>query len=107
VVLYDRYYFDFINDSKRSNITLPKGLTKGAYALIMNPNFNFFLYADPDTILKRKQELDKDTIVQLTSDYKELFKHLDKANGARFIAIENVILDETIRTIINYTTLQK
>ena len=33
VVVYDRYYFDFINDSKRSNISLPNWFTKSIHLL--------------------------------------------------------------------------
>jgi hypothetical protein len=35
VVLYDRYYFDFINDSLRSNITLPKWILKSGYTFLL------------------------------------------------------------------------
>jgi len=55
VVLYDRYYFDFINDGKRSNIQLSKKIIKAGYNFLLKPDLNFFLYADSETILKRKR----------------------------------------------------
>lgn len=99
VVLYDRYYFDFINDSRRSNIDLPKSLTKAGYRFLLKPDLNFFLYADPQTILARKKELKAEEIKSLTSDYLDLFKSLDKKQKNRYFPIENINLDETLAFI--------
>ncbi|MDX2172772.1 MAG: hypothetical protein SFY56_06600 [Bacteroidota bacterium] len=105
VVIYDRYYFDFINDSIRSNIKLPKFVFKTGFKLIMKPKFNFFLYADSDTILSRKKELDKATIEKLTSDYLTQFNGLSKKEtGAKYISIKNVNLDETLHTVFDCIT---
>lgn len=100
IVLYDRYYFDFINDSKRSNIILPKKLIKFGYNFLIKPDLNFFLYADADTILERKKELDKPTIEKLTSDYRNLFENFSSAKN-RYHCIENKDLEQTIRFIMN------
>ncbi len=103
VLLYDRYYFDFINDSKRSNIQLPKGLARFGYNFLMKPDFNFFLYADAETILARKQELDKNTIEQLTKQYLALFEDLNQRGKKRYFPIENIRLSNTIDFIIKKT----
>jgi thymidylate kinase len=103
VVLYDRYYFDFINDGRRSNIQLPTRLTKALYALVNKPQLNFFLYADPQEILRRKQELSADTIAQLTHDYQELFGQLDaRYRHSRYLPIENHDLGQTLDLIGEY-----
>ncbi len=106
IVLYDRYYFDFINDSVRSNIRLPERLLCAGYNFLIKPDFNFFLYADADTILARKQELDKDTIKRLTQKYLDLFKTLAHSKKAshRYVAIENRELEDTVGQIIRTTT---
>jgi thymidylate kinase len=101
VVLYDRYYFDFINDSKRSNIELPAGLTSKGYSLLLKPDLNLFLFADPETILARKQELSADTITDLTVKYRNLFRQLEeKSNSARYISIRNENLEETLSIVM-------
>lgn len=99
IVLYDRYYFDFINDSLRSNITLPKWFLKNAYRFLLQPDLNYFLYADPKIILSRKNELDESSITSLTQDYLQLFGELGKKNKSQYHAIENVDLDRTLTTI--------
>ena len=106
VVLYDRYYFDFINDSKRSNILLPKTLTKFAYKFILTPDLNFFLYADSETILKRKKELDAATITSLNKEYIDLFNDFSQSNKDSFHTIKNIILEETLDTIM-FQTIKK
>jgi thymidylate kinase len=106
IVLYDRYYFDFINDSVRSNIRLPESFLRAGYFFLLKPDFNFFLYADADTILSRKQELDKETITELTAKYLTLFNTLDsgKSSSGKYVPIENNNLEATINHIMNTTT---
>lgn len=99
IVLYDRYYFDFINDSLRSNITLPKWILKSGYNLLIKPDLNFFLYADANTILSRKKELNESTINTLTGDYLGLFKKLGRGKIDQYQAIENIHLEHTINHI--------
>lgn len=100
VVLYDRYYFDFINDSKRSNIQLPSKIVFLGYYLLMKPKYNFFLYAEPETILSRKQELEKQTIIDLTDKYKTLFHKLGlKDKRHKYVAIKNEDLSITVNTV--------
>ncbi|PCJ65326.1 MAG: hypothetical protein COA58_10735 [Bacteroidetes bacterium] len=107
VVLYDRYYFDFINDSRRSNITLPTWLMKLGYKLIMKPHLNFFLYADVDTILARKQELDAETITTLTRKYLQLFKKLNEEGmDSKYLPVKNVDLDVTVNVIMDEVKIQ-
>lgn len=103
VVLYDRYYFDFINDAKRSNIVLPKGFSKFAYSFIMTPDLNFFLYADSETILKRKKELEAETIRELNQKYIQLFDDLGKNEDGKFYNIKNIHLDKTLDIIMDNT----
>ncbi|GAA5038692.1 hypothetical protein GCM10011506_36830 [Marivirga lumbricoides] len=100
VVLYDRYYFDFINDSKRSNIHLPNKLLMLGYKFLFSPDLNFFLYAKPEVILERKKELDHDTINSLTISYLNLFGNLNKAKKGAYIPVENIAMDETLKTIM-------
>ena len=102
IVLYDRYYFDFIADAKRSNIQLPKSVTETGYHLLMKPRFNFFLYAAPEKILSRKRELSYHSICELTAEYSQLFSKLEKQNHKeKYLAIENNDLEKTLGTIMN------
>jgi thymidylate kinase len=99
-ILYDRYYFDFIVDFRRSNININPAIPKFLFNFVFKPNINIFLYASPEIILKRKQELPSEEIVTLTKSYKALFSELDAKSGkAQYIAIENIVLEETMARI--------
>lgn len=107
VVIYDRYYFDFINDSKRSNINLPKWVSTLGYKLIMKPDVNFFLYADAKTILARKQELNAATIEELTGKYLTLFEKLNTTEKTKkYHAVKNLKLQDTVDSIMTQLKLQ-
>ncbi len=101
-VLYDRYYFDFIIDSRRSNIVLPKGFLKFCYAFIFKPQVNVFLFAPAEVIYSRKQEMSINDISALTTEYKELFDELGRDNKRQqYLVINNINLDETLRRVMN------
>ncbi len=106
VVIYDRYYFDFINDSKRSNIVLPKNISRFCYNLLLKPKYNFFLFADANIILNRKKELSKETIESLTKDYTQLFNSLQsKSSSSIYMPINNIDLETTLNQIIKTVNL--
>lgn len=102
IVLYDRYYFDFIVDGRRSNIQLNNKVPKFLYRFIHQPDLNLFLYAKPEVIRKRKKELEEDAIVELTDKYKTLFEKLrneQKGDLKVYLSIENEDKQETLDTI--------
>lgn len=99
VVIYDRYYFDFINDAKRSNIRLKREFIKRLFRFIYKPDFNFYLYNDPEVILKRKQELTEEDIIALNKKYAALFFELERNKNGAYHQIKNDTQSETIAEI--------
>ena len=96
-VVYDRYYYDFMLDARRSNIAIPAWVPRWGLPFLLKPDYNFFLYADADTILARKRELDRATIVDLTTRYRGLFDECQRRYPRRVFAnVENIELDETL-----------
>lgn len=100
-MIYDRYYFDFINDSKRTNINLDNEIIKFFYNFVFKPDMNIFLYASPEVILSRKKEMEEESIVFLTHKYKQLFRELWKGNNYQYTSIENINKKVTLSTIEN------
>jgi len=100
-ILYDRYYFDLIIDSKRSNIVLPQWLLKWCYAFVFKPKLNIFLYAEPIVILSRKQEMSKEDIEKLTKGYRNLFEQFGKSSAHKhYIAINNIDINKTLDIVM-------
>ncbi|MDX1348959.1 MAG: hypothetical protein R3279_01865 [Putridiphycobacter sp.] len=101
IVLYDRYYFDFIADCERSNIRLNKRLIKALYFFISKPKLNVLLWADANVIYKRKQELEISTISKLTQDYKNLFRNYhQRYSKSTYKVVKNVNIDFTVSTVM-------
>ncbi len=99
IVLYDRYYFDFIIDPKRTNLKLDKTFTKILYRFVQKPKINFFLHAPVEIILERKKELPPEAIKNLTAGYQSLFTELDQAYNQQYFSIENIEKDKTLNFI--------
>ena len=100
VVLYDRYYFDFINDPRRSNISISKKIVNRLYAFISKPRLNFFFYASPEIIRERKKELSKSEILRLTHNYFSTFnRYEEKYTHSKYHCIENIDREETLQKV--------
>ena len=97
--MYDRYYFDFILDGRRTSIDLGTTLPKALYRFINKPTLNIFLFADAETILKRKQELSASVIEKLTAKYKSLFNDFSKKHNGTYLTVNNINLNQTIEKI--------
>jgi len=68
---------------------------------VFKPKVNVFLYAPPEIILSRKQEMSSNDIQQLTGEYRELFEELGKSNKKqRYISINNTNLEETLSVVM-------
>ena len=101
IIIYDRYYFDFINDAQRTNINLNSNFIKFFYRFVFKPEMNIFLFASPEIILGRKQEMDEQSILLLTKKYKKLFEEFDKNKKEQYISIENINKAITLNLIEN------
>ena len=103
VILYDRYYFDFIIDSRRSNISLNPSLLRLGYFFVVKPRVNFFLYAPEEEILSRKQELSEVDIRTMTNEYQQLFKEFSgKYKEQEYLSINNTNLTNTIDSVMKH-----
>lgn len=106
IVLYDRFYYDFIHDGVRSNIRLPKWIMRFGSVLILKPSYNFFLYAEPEVILRRKKELKYDEIVSLNGNYLNYFSKQNANKNNQFLAIKNKDLFKTLNIIFSNVQLK-
>lgn len=102
VVLYDRYYFDFINDASRSNINLSPIWIEKLYTFIFKPDLNIFLYETPEVILKRKKEMNANQITEITKNYRSFFDKMSARNkDYSFRCIRNRNLDQTLTQVFD------
>lgn len=76
IVLFDRYYYDFIVDPRRSRIKLPKVIPTFLLRLVPPPDFVFFLDNDPHVLLQRKQELPLKELFRQLKMYRDLIPEI-------------------------------
>lgn len=72
IYIFDRYFYDFIVDPRRSRINLPTWLRKVFLRLTPQPDLVFFLSCDSDTVFTRKQELSRIEIERQLGEYRRL-----------------------------------
>jgi len=79
VVIFDRYYYDFIVDPLRMKINLPTFVMKVFLSIVPKPSVMIYLDADNLTISSRKKELTLSEIDRQRKAYEELVDSLPYA----------------------------
>ena len=76
-IIFDRYFFDFIVDQKRSAIKINKSVAILIYKLLIpKPNQVFFIKVDAQKAHDRKKELPVKSIEEINGNYDLLSKSL-------------------------------
>lgn len=99
--VFDRYYYDYIIDPKRSRINLPQWIIKAFGYMIPQPDLIICLGADPRVIYNRKSEL---PLGEVSRQVNELKYFCDKEKRAIWVDTGCSIkesADIIIDTIIN------
>jgi thymidylate kinase len=93
MIIFDRYYYDFIIDPYRSRIKLPRFIpyliTK---FIIPKPDAVIYLDNNPDTLIKRKQEVPIEELERQVTAYRDLVSKLPNGhiiNGDR--ALKDIV----------------
>ncbi len=60
--IFDRYFYDYVNDPQRACINLPRWILKGYGLFVPKPDLTICLGAEPQTIHIRKPELPIDEV---------------------------------------------
>jgi thymidylate kinase len=84
ILIFDRYFYDFIVDPRRSRIDLPQWIRRFFLAITPSPDLVFFLDCDAETVFKRKQELPMDEIARQLQEY----RYFVLAFPGRFIGLD-------------------
>jgi thymidylate kinase len=95
-VIYDRYHGDLRVDPVRYRYGGPKILAEWASNLMPQPEIVFFLDADPDVLLSRKQEVSHEALTKSRAAYLQLTKC-----HKRFCAIDaSQPLDQVVGDVV-------
>ena len=95
IVIFDRYFFDFIADQKRSALKLPLWVVRMIYKLfIPRPERVFFIKVSPEEALRRKQEIRKSSIEAINAQYENMARKY-----RYFRVIENYDLEKAVDAV--------
>ena len=84
VVVFDRYFYDFLVDPRRSRLGLPFWIRRLFLRLTPQPDLVFFLDCDADIVYARKQELELNEISRQLEAYGELARR----DPGRFVLLD-------------------
>lgn len=77
--IFDRYYYDYLIDQKRTRINLPIWIIKALQLLVPKPKLIFCLGAEPSVIHKRKPELPIEEVTRQVHELKEFCENNNRA----------------------------
>lgn len=86
IVIFDRYYYDHMVYPERFGFKVPFGLMKFMLKFVPEPNLNFYLYAPPEELEKRKKDLQIEEIIRQQNKYEQIiltFRNAYKINSSR------------------------
>lgn len=104
-IVFDRYYFDFIVDQKRSALKISEKVALGIYKVIVpKPNKVCFIKVDAVEAHNRKQELPIEMIEQINTKYDSLANKFEY-----FTVIPNDNIEKSYSAFLNnfITTITK
>lgn len=100
-IVFDRYFFDFIVDPRRSRLSLPGWVPRLFLSMTPQPDLVFFLDADAEQIFARKQELQPDEIARQLAAYRTLAER----DPGRFVRLDasqspDLVARDALRAVI-------
>lgn len=96
--VYDRYSYDLMVDPGRTRLNIPLWIRNIYVSCMPHPKLNFFLNADPNTIIKRKAELTLPEIERQIQAFSELCR-----KDSKIIVIDaNLTIPEVVDQAIKY-----
>jgi len=97
IVVYDRYFFDFLVDQERSALKLNEKIVKMVYKLgVPKPSRTIYITVQPEDAVSRKGELSLADATLLQSKYLKSKEYWSKHD-----VINNDVLEESIQSLRN------
>lgn len=102
IIIYDRYYYDFICDPERTNIARNTVFARLYELLIRDLDLNILIRVNAEVALKRKKELTRADYIELSDRYEALW--VDKGltivdNDGEFVSTINTVHQHIFRLL--------
>ena len=90
VIIFDRYYFDYICDQSRFSLSVNKKFVAYAAKFIHIPDLNIYLRASENDIYKHRLEQTPQQIKYASIHYQELFRIGKEKYGSEFFIVDGL-----------------
>lgn len=102
VVFFDRWHSDLVADPKRYRYGGSRWLAGVWDRLLPKPDYLIFLDAEPDILLSRKQEVDKETLIKTRAAYHQVIDTRKEGH----VVDASAPLDQVIKEVLHLTGLK-
>ncbi len=100
VVIYDQYYFDFIQDDTKHQLIEEAHFLRRLYYFIRKPNLNYFLCGSISRKYSPRANISREKVVTKVKSYKKLFADLKRQYPRNnFTLIQGLDLTQTLAKI--------
>lgn len=80
IIIFDRYYYDYLVDLHRYRFNIPKWLPKLFLPFIPSTDLVIYLDAEPEVLIKRKQELDLSELKRQVNELRKIVPNLPNSH---------------------------
>ena len=106
IIIFDRYYYDYLVDLHRYNFNLPKWIPKFFLPLISAPDLTIYLDADPEVLHNRKKELPLHELKRQCEEFKKALAQIPNSMSVLADKPINEIVSEVSYQILKKKSLQ-
>ena len=107
LVLFDRYYYDFIVDPIRSRIQLPTWIPRLLMKFIPQPDAVIYLHNTPENLHTRKKELPLGELHRQLNAFQSLIPHLSNSYTVKTDRPLHEVVYEVISIILSVASKQR
>lgn len=105
ILIFDRYYFDYVCNMDRFSLNVNASIVNFILKIIYVPEKNIYLLNTPSEILKKRQELSHDQIVNINDNFVHLFDSYSKnKNFSKSFKIIKALNKNTLSEAINFVS---
>lgn len=101
LVIFDRYYYDYLVDKYRYRLSLNDKLIKGTMKLIPKPHITFLLIGSPRILYERKKEISLDEVEKQVNNVMELENIVSKSKIINVDNNINEVVFEVTKNIVS------
>jgi thymidylate kinase len=99
IIIFDRYYFDYICDQSRFSIKISKSIVENLGRFIYMPEINIYLNTTKEKIYENRIEQSPEQIREASKSYLKLFTDGKEKYNTKFFIVDGLSKDTTKKVV--------